>query len=468
MKPGFQIAEKLKRLTDSLNKKDNGKLISYIWESVEHEPDINYSFLTENYNKLLIFGKFSDNFTLIAVDSVPELGNDTGRNFSEFSSQRNDLKSNSINNFADYNLSDVPLMFLAAKFDVERNSDEWKNFSPITFYIPRFIIFRNSEITYFIYNFIFRENHNFSDDELILIDFQNNSLIPPTDSNKNYKNSFAKALTDIEDDTFEWKELINNTKLKLSNGHFQKLVLSRAKSFELNEFPTWDIIIKKLTLQYPDCYLFLFKNRSSFFFGASPEKFLSSNHNFIEVEAVAGSAPRGIKISDDKIIENNLLESSKIKKEHSYVSYFISQILNDYSGHINFPESPEVRKLDNIQHLLTKFSARIKNTDILFSLMDRLFPTPAVCGFPKEKTIEIIRNLESHDRGLYSGLIGWMDLNGNCDFTVTIRSALVEGKKITAFAGAGIVEESDPAEEFYETELKLKPILSLFQNDKKS
>jgi len=274
-------------------------------------------------------------------------------------------------------------------------------------------------------------------------------------------------LTDIDDDTFEWRKLINNTKLKLSNGHFQKLVLSRVKSFELKESPDWDIIIKKLTFQYPDCYLFLFKNRSSFFFGASPEKFLSTKDNFIEVEAVAGSAPRGIKISDDKVIENNLLESSKIKKEHSYVSNFISQILNDYSGHIYFPDSPEVRKLDNIQHLVTKFSARIKNTDILFSLMDRLFPTPAVCGFPKEKTIEIIRNLESHDRGLYSGLIGWMDLNGNCDFTVTIRSALVEGKKITAFAGAGIVEESDPKEEFYETELKLKPILSLFQNDKK-
>jgi menaquinone-specific isochorismate synthase len=274
-------------------------------------------------------------------------------------------------------------------------------------------------------------------------------------------------LTDIEADTFEWKELINNTKLKLINGHFQKLVLSRAKSFGLKESLDWNIIIKKLTFQYPDCYLFLYKNLSSIFFGASPEKFLSNKDNFIEIEAVAGSAPRGIKSGEDKVIENNLMGSSKIRKEHAYVSNFINQILNDYSGHIYFPELPEVRKLDNIQHLVTKFTARIKNTDTLFLLMDRLFPTPAVCGFPKEKTLEIIRNLESHDRGLYSGLIGWIDLNGNCDFTVTIRSALVEGKKITAFAGAGIVEESDPAEEFYETELKLKPILSLFQNDKK-
>jgi len=309
MKPGSQIADKLKRLTDSLNKNDSGKLISFIWESVEQVPDFNYSFLTENYNKLLIFGKFSDNFTLIAVDSVPELGNDTGRNFSEFSSQHDDLKSNSFNNFSEYNLTAVPLMFLAAKFDVERNSDEWKNFSPMTFYIPKFIIFQKSGTTYFIYNFIFRENHNFSDDALILIDFQNNSLKPPTDSNKNYRNSFAKALTDIEDDTFEWKELINNAKLKLNNGHFQKLVLSRAKTFELNESLDWDIIIKKLMIQYPDCYLFLYKNLSSIFFGASPEKFLSTKDNFIEVEAVAGSAPRGIQISDDKVIENKLLES---------------------------------------------------------------------------------------------------------------------------------------------------------------
>jgi menaquinone-specific isochorismate synthase len=69
---------------------------------------------------------------------------------------------------------------------------------------------------------------------------------------------------------------------------------------------------------------------------------------------------------------------------------------------------------------------------------------------------------------MYSGIIGWMDLFGNCDFTVAIRSALVSGKNITAFAGAGIIEESDPTEEFFETELKLKPILSFFQNGKKS
>ncbi|HLG31500.1 MAG TPA: isochorismate synthase [Ignavibacteriaceae bacterium] len=467
MKTGFQIVEKLKALTDSLNKKDNGKLISFIWESVEQESEFNYSFLTENYNKVLIFQKFSDNFTLIAVDSVSEFGNDTGKNFSEFSNRLNYLKSNSTNNFDEYNLSSVPLLFIAAKFDADRKSDEWKNFSPITFYVPKFIIFQKSGTTYFIYNFIYRENHSFSDDALRLINFQNNSLKPPTDSNENYRNSFAKIITDFKDDTYEWEKLIGNAKSKLSNGHFQKLVLSRAKSFELNEPLDWNIIIKKLTLQYPDCYLFLFKNRSSIFFGASPEKFLSTKDNFIEVEAVAGSAPRGIIFSEDKVIENNLMESSKIRKEHEYVSNFINQILNDYSGHIYFPESPEVRKLDNIQHLVTKFTASIKSTDILFSLMDRLFPTPAVCGFPKENTIRILRELEKHDRGLYSGLIGWMDLEGNCDFTVAIRSALVEGKTITAFAGAGIVEESDSAEEFYETELKLKPILSLFQNDKK-
>jgi isochorismate synthase EntC len=78
--------------------------------------------------------------------------------------------------------------------------------------------------------------------------------------------------------------------------------------------------------------------------------------------------------------------------------------------------------------------------------------------------MQIIRQLEAHDRGLYSGLIGWIDFDGNCDLAVAIRSTLVKNSEVIAYAGAGLVKDSNPEDEFIETILKMDPILSLFKS----
>jgi len=100
--------------------------------------------------------------------------------------------------------------------------------------------------------------------------------------------------------------------------------------------------------------------------------------------------------------------------------------------------------------------------------MRSLFPTPAVCGIPKDKSLKLIEETETFDRGLFSGIIGWFNTDGYGEFFVSIRSALVNDKKLYAYAGCGIVDGSDPVEEFEETNLKLNPILSLFNNADKN
>ncbi|MCK7528226.1 MAG: chorismate-binding protein [Ignavibacteriales bacterium] len=100
--------------------------------------------------------------------------------------------------------------------------------------------------------------------------------------------------------------------------------------------------------------------------------------------------------------------------------------------------------------------------------MSSLFPTPAVCGIPKEQSLKMIEKTEDFDRGLFSGVIGWFNADNYGEFFVTIRSALVKDNKLYAYAGCGIVEGSDPQEEFDESKLKLKPILSLFNNADKN
>jgi menaquinone-specific isochorismate synthase len=93
-------------------------------------------------------------------------------------------------------------------------------------------------------------------------------------------------------------------------------------------------------------------------------------------------------------------------------------------------------------------------------MVERLHPTPALGGFPKEKAIEKIRELEPMHRGWYAAPVGWIDHEDNGEFVVAIRSGLIEGNRAALFAGCGIVEESDPESEYFETKMKLKPMLS--------
>jgi menaquinone-specific isochorismate synthase len=147
------------------------------------------------------------------------------------------------------------------------------------------------------------------------------------------------------------------------------------------------------------------------------------------------------------------------------VTNFITDVLINFSNNVRVIEEKQIRKLDNIQHLITKISSELNSVKNLFELIDSLFPTPAVCGVPKEKALTLIRKLETHDRGLYSGLVGLLDFENNCELAVSIRSALVKDDQVTAFAGAGLVKKSDPKEEYLETNLKLNTILSLFGDE---
>ena len=110
---------------------------------------------------------------------------------------------------------------------------------------------------------------------------------------------------------------------------------------------------------------------------------------------------------------------------------------------------------------------RLKAKDVeLFDILIKLHPTPAICGDPWKIAKDFILQKEPHDRGLYSGNIGWFNFSGSGEFAVAIRSALIKENKLYAYAGCGIVEGSEAKTEFEESEIKLKPILSLFDNEK--
>ena len=171
------------------------------------------------------------------------------------------------------------------------------------------------------------------------------------------------------------------------------------------------------------------------------------------------SAPRGDTAAQDQLIADQLLKNPKERYEHQVVVKFIVEQLIELGLNPAFGNSPNVLRLANIQHLHTPIQAVLPDHLKPLNLVKILHPTPAVAGFPSPVASHLIQTTESLDRGLYASPIGWIDANGNSEFVVGIRSALINGRQARLFAGAGIVAQSKPQSELAEVKLKLQALL---------
>jgi menaquinone-specific isochorismate synthase len=116
-------------------------------------------------------------------------------------------------------------------------------------------------------------------------------------------------------------------------------------------------------------------------------------------------------------------------------------------------------KIRDIQHLNTPVVGKCHKDASLMLLVERLHPTPALGGLPKEEAVVKIREVEELDRGFYAAPLGWMDYRKNGEFAVSIRSGLIQGEEVSLFAGCGVVADSESESEYLETSLKFKPML---------
>ena len=119
----------------------------------------------------------------------------------------------------------------------------------------------------------------------------------------------------------------------------------------------------------------------------------------------------------------------------------------------------------NVHHLYTPVTARLRAGHDLLDLVARLHPTPAVGGLPRDTALAWLREHEGLDRGWYAAPVGWMGADGDGEFAVALRSALLDGESATLFAGCGVVGDSDPDDELAESELKLRPMLQALDGE---
>ncbi|HLO85764.1 MAG TPA: isochorismate synthase [Nostocaceae cyanobacterium] len=257
----------------------------------------------------------------------------------------------------------------------------------------------------------------------------------------------------------KFKSSVTSALEAIKTDYLSKIVL--ADILDVNSSRPFNLTssLNNLRQLHPNCYVFSLGNgQGQNFIGASPERLISINKQHLTTDALAGSAPRGATPTEDALNAENLINSVKEKHEHQLVIDFITQHLSQLGL---FPEvlAPRLRQLSNIQHLWTPITAVVPANIHPLKIVAQLHPTPAVSGVARDIVCEEIRRYESFERGLYAAPLGWVDAEGNSEFIVGIRSALIDGDRARLYAGAGIVDGSDPEKEFVEVQLKLQALL---------
>ncbi|WOD38736.1 isochorismate synthase [Nodosilinea sp. E11] len=239
----------------------------------------------------------------------------------------------------------------------------------------------------------------------------------------------------------------------------QKIVLAHALDWGSTEPFQPLAALGRLRQRYPDCHIFsVGQGNGKTFMGASPERLLSLTQGQLITDALAGSAPRGTATTQDDRLAEGLLHNPKERGEHQLVVEFLARQLQGVGLRPQHQPLPRVRRLSNIQHLHTPMWARVPRHIHPLQIVEALHPTPAVAGVPTREACAQILRFEDFDRGLYAAPLGWVGANGDSEFIVGIRSALVADTWVRLYAGAGIVAGSNPDREWAEIKLKLRAL----------
>ena len=232
----------------------------------------------------------------------------------------------------------------------------------------------------------------------------------------------------------------------IHSGALEKVVLARAIDAEAEQPFALVDVLARLREQNPRCATFLLRAPDgSAFVGATPETLCRVEGCELETEALAGSAPPAQAQA--------LAGRDKELREHVSVVQGIREALAPLSRDVRAEAAPAVLALKHVVHLRTGIQAQLREDVGPAALVAALHPTPAVGGAPRERALRFLAEHEALDRGWYAGPVGWVGPQ-RAHLVVALRSALVEGTRARLFVGAGIVQGSDPAAEWRETELK--------------
>ncbi len=265
--------------------------------------------------------------------------------------------------------------------------------------------------------------------------------------------------TNFYSDYNSYSEQFKNLYSQIKQGAIQKAILSRVKHIDSILEQNAAEYYYRLSLMYSNACLFMYYTPiSGMWLGATPELLLKIKNDNVHTVSLAGTR---------KYEDNHLSWNKKEIDEQQFVSDYMESLFDRYNINDYQVEGPLEVKAGKISHLKTTYNFHVSNIKSSISdfILD-LHPTPAVCGLPKNSSMDVIYNVEKHDRTYYSGFIGRVNKD-ELSLYVNIRSMKFVNSGVDIYLGGGITEDSDSEKEWHETELKAGTLLDVIQETKK-
>ena len=255
----------------------------------------------------------------------------------------------------------------------------------------------------------------------------------------------------------EYKELVLRIKGEIKRGHFKKIVASRVVKRKKPENFEPVGFFEKLCKAYPDAFVSLvYTPQYGLWLGASPEILLNVNSEGFKTYSLAGT-----KTNVNGAPEKSW--SEKEKEEQQLVSDYIRQTIGEVTKKQPVVTGPETMIAGNVLHLRTTFVYPDIPQKHWLEITEKLHPTPAVAGEPKQAAIDFILRNEQAPRSFYAGYLGPVNMDGEIHLFVNLRCMQVLKKKLALHVGGGITQHSKPWDEWKETKLKAKTLLSVLK-----
>ena len=254
--------------------------------------------------------------------------------------------------------------------------------------------------------------------------------------------------------------MVKKAKKYIQFGDIFQVVLSQRFEAKLTKKPI--DIYKKLRVTNPSPFMFFFNFSDFQIIGASPEILVRLRDNIITVRPIAGTRPRGKNSKDDRFYEKDLLNDKKELSEHLMLLDLGRNDAGKVSkiNTVKVTESFIIEKYSHVMHIVSNVIGKYNNKFSKFKSLLAGFPAGTVSGAPKIRAMEIIDELETTKRKVYAGGIGYFSANGEFDTCIALRTAVAKNDKFYVQAGAGIVADSKPINEYKETVNKAKALIN--------
>ena len=246
-------------------------------------------------------------------------------------------------------------------------------------------------------------------------------------------------------------------------GDIYQVVLSQRWTGRLDVDPFE--VYRALRMLNPSPYLFYLETREAAVFGSSPEMLVRCRGRSVETRPIAGTAPRGATPDEDAALSRRLQADPKERAEHVMLVDLGRNDLGRVSalGSVHVPRYAAVEKYSHVQHLVSEVRGTLAEGKTSLDALAACFPAGTLTGAPKIRAMELIDELEAARRGVYGGAVGYLDAAGNLDMAIAIRTAVVADGVCRIQAGAGIVADSVPENEYREAESKAQALFTAIE-----